>query len=151
LMMFTIWGVIVADQWLALNAPFGICGRLGLVLGVAATGTVLLYRFTRSGLASPSPANEPNALLSDKPRAGEQVPRVLALAIEHLESIRVLLEISDSHQQPLPRAVPTNLNLVLKHLRSAGRQLHAETHRDVGAFCPEASESAALLPSAHGH
>ena len=88
----TLWCVIVADQWLALNAPFAMYARVGLVLGIAATGTVLLNRSRLSGRASQLPAI---ALpLSDCPLASESLRRELALAIEHLESIRVLLEIS---------------------------------------------------------
>jgi hypothetical protein len=63
----------------------------------------------------------------------EELGREIALAIEHLESIRVLLEISRGHQQPVPRAVPTNLDLVLKHLRTASKHLHPETPTDVRA------------------
>jgi hypothetical protein len=143
--VLTLWGVILADQWLAMNAPFGIFGRSGLLLGVAVAGTVLLRRFTRGESARLSPANQPNELSSEQPRASEQVLRELALAMEHLESIRVLLEISDSHQQPVPRAVPTNLRLVLKHLRSAGRQLDVETQSNVRAFGSAASEGDALV------
>jgi len=47
------------------------------------------------------------------------------LAADHVESIRALLEISQTHQQPIPRAAFQNLELVSKHLREIERQLDA--------------------------
>lgn len=41
----------------------------------------------------------------------------LRLAADHLESIKTLLEVSQSHQQPIPRAAFQNLELVSKNLR----------------------------------
>jgi hypothetical protein len=49
----------------------------------------------------------------------------LQLAADHVESIRALLEISQIHQQPIPRAVFQNLELVSKHLRETQQQLDA--------------------------
>lgn len=40
----------------------------------------------------------------------------LKLAVEHIQSILVLLQISADHKQPVPRAVLVNLDLVLKNL-----------------------------------
>ena len=50
----------------------------------------------------------------------------LELAADHVESIRALLEISQTHQQPIPRAVFQNLELVSKHLREIQQQLGAD-------------------------
>lgn len=47
----------------------------------------------------------------------------LALAADHVDSIRALLEISQTRQQPIPRAAFQNLKLVSKHLREIQRQL----------------------------
>lgn len=49
----------------------------------------------------------------------------LGLAADHVESIRALLEISQAHRQPVPRAVFQNLDLVSKHLRAIQRGLEA--------------------------
>ena len=49
----------------------------------------------------------------------------VGLAADHVESIRALLEISQAHQQPVPRAVFQNLDLVSKHLRAIQRGLEA--------------------------
>src|SRR5688572_16504282 len=93
--------------------------------------TSLLYRLALSDRAGPSPAIEPSGMLSDDPCASEGLRRELALAIEHIESIRVLLEISGDHRQPAPRVALANLDLVLKHLRNAGKQLDLDTQMTV--------------------
>jgi hypothetical protein len=49
----------------------------------------------------------------------------LRLAADHLESIKTLLEVSQSHQQPIPRAAFQNLELVSKNLRDIERQIGA--------------------------
>jgi len=46
----------------------------------------------------------------------------LALAADHVHSIRVLLEVSRSHDQPIPLSVLRNLDLVGKHLRELERR-----------------------------
>jgi hypothetical protein len=52
----------------------------------------------------------------------------LRLAADHLESIKTLLEVSQSHQQPIPRAAFQNLELVSKNLRDHERQTGAGAH-----------------------
>ncbi len=47
----------------------------------------------------------------------------LSLAAEHVHSIRWLLEISRQHEQPIPRAALTNLELVSKHLGEMQRRI----------------------------
>jgi len=49
----------------------------------------------------------------------------LRLAADHLESIKTLLEVSQHHQQPIPRAAFQNLELVSKNLRDIERQFDA--------------------------
>ncbi len=66
--------------------------------------------------------------------------RDLALAAEHVHSIRWLLEIARQHQQPIPAAALTNLNLVSKHLGEMQRRIE-------GA----GGEAAALSLSATAH
>src|SRR5690242_14648098 len=45
----------------------------------------------------------------------------LTLAAEHVQSIWWLLEIARQHQQPVPRAALTNLDLTLRHLRQLNK------------------------------
>lgn len=47
----------------------------------------------------------------------------LGLAADHVESIKALLEVSQTHHQPLPHAAFQNLEMVSKHLRETQRQL----------------------------
>lgn len=51
--------------------------------------------------------------------------RDLSLAAEHVHSIRWLLEIARQHQQPIPVAVLTNLDLVSKHLAEIQRRIES--------------------------
>jgi len=55
----------------------------------------------------------------------DTMKRDLSLAAEHVHSIRWLLEIARQHQQPIPRAALTNLELVSKSLGEI--QLRIET------------------------
>jgi len=50
----------------------------------------------------------------------------LRLAADHVESIRALLEVSQTHRQPIPRAAFQNLELVSKNLREIQRQLDTD-------------------------
>ena len=47
----------------------------------------------------------------------------LTLAAEHVQSIWWLLEIARQHQQPIPRAALTNLDLTLRHLRQLKKRI----------------------------
>jgi hypothetical protein len=49
----------------------------------------------------------------------------LRLAADHVESIKALLEVSQTHRQPIPRAAFQNLELVSKHLRDIQKQVDA--------------------------
>lgn len=63
----------------------------------------------------------------------------LRLAADHLESIKTLLEVSQSHQQPIPRAAFQNLELVSKNLRDIERQIDAAAHDTLHATAQLAS------------
>ena len=139
-----LWFVVIIDQWLTSNALFGIYGRIGLILSVAATATIVFYRWRCRQLAKRLPVMAPSQNMSDTPPPSQQLRRELALAIQHLESIGVLLDISDGHQQPVPRAVPANVKLVLKHLRNAARQVHTDTQMNLSDHTPEALCSSTL-------
>ena len=54
----------------------------------------------------------------------------LRLAADHLDSIKTLLEVSQSHQQPIPRAAFQNLELVSKNLRAIERQFGSAPEQD---------------------
>jgi hypothetical protein len=58
---------------------------------------------------------------------GWEMSADLGLAADHVESIRTLLEVSEAHRHPIPRAAFQNLELVSKHLRGVQRSL--ESHR----------------------
>ena len=77
------------------------------------------------------------------PVVDENLLQEVALAIEHIRSIRVLLEISQAHRQPIPPAVPHNLALVAKHLDNAQHQLRAERAETLASI----SETVAHGPS----
>jgi hypothetical protein len=68
---------------------------------------------------------EPGAV----PNCGEllrsTLRRDLSLAAEHVHSIRWLLEIARQHNQPVPAAALTNLDLVLKHLSEMQHRVEA--------------------------
>jgi hypothetical protein len=49
--------------------------------------------------------------------------RDLTLATEHVQSIWWLLEIARQHQQPIPGAALTNLDLTLRHLRELKKRI----------------------------
>ncbi len=58
--------------------------------------------------------------------AGDTLQRDLALAAEHVNSIRWLLEIARQHDQPIPAAALRNLELVSKHLGEMRRRIDTE-------------------------
>lgn len=105
--------VLALDSWL--GAPVYV--RFVLI-GAAAPLIVALIvnlRPARQPAASAPPPAMP-ALQGESSRPALP-PSELYLAIEHIQSIRVLLQVSASYNQPIPTAVPVNLDLVLKHLR----------------------------------
>lgn len=57
--------------------------------------------------------------------SSSRVASHLELAADHVESIRVLLEVCQTHQQPIPRAAFHNLHLVSKQLREVLREIEA--------------------------
>jgi hypothetical protein len=127
---FALWAVITIDAWLAAQGPAAAYGRIAVVLAVATAGAAQWRRSLRReycGLNS----DESIAVSPGCSPAKEDVLRELLLAIEHIQSIRILLEISHAHRQPVPLAVSANLNLVLKSLRKACTQLSRETAREV--------------------
>jgi hypothetical protein len=134
---------LLVDEWLALSQSPAAFGRAALVIGLA---TALNWYWPRASSARTDP--EPSAMpgVTDgiiPPVGDENLLKEVALAIEHIRSIRALLEISQTHRQPIPLAVPHNLALVAKHLDNAQHQLRAERAETLAAI----SETVAHRPS----
>jgi hypothetical protein len=95
-----------------------LASLLCVIVLLATSAAVLLWRRLKPGPqlhavpVPPLPQQEPPVYSPLLP--AEQ--RELALAIEHIQSIRVLLEISRFHRQQVPTAVLRNLELVVKSL-----------------------------------
>ena len=71
----------------------------------------------------------------------------VSLAIEHIQSIQVLLDISRVHRQPVPNAVFGNLDLVCKRLRQIQNRLSPDSSRQcelepllTSSGCPATSQ-----------
>jgi hypothetical protein len=130
---------------LSLAAVLAIDDRFGgtayaRVLLVIVVASVIAAMINRSRQREQQPV-EPPPSKTRPPREQRLVPAPeLGLAIEHIQSIRVLLDVSSSHKQPVPRAVFVNLELVLKHLgklNGASSSPHVESAR-----CADFTESA---------
>ncbi len=79
---------------------------------------------------------------------GATVLTEVSLAIEHLQSIQVLLDISRVHRQPVPNAVFGNLDLVCKRLRQIQNRLSANSSKQyerqsvvTSSECPATSQT----------
>ena len=112
-----------------------LVGVIGTIAGATAAG----YRRSRR---IPEPAGaEPERDAPDRVEgSGSAAPdinellrrtlrRDLSLAAEHVHSIHSLLEIARQHQQPIPSAALTNLDLVSKHLAEIERRIEAANAR----------------------
>jgi hypothetical protein len=104
--------VLALDDWLSLT-PYS---RLVLIGAAALVSGALINRSNQRPQQPDSPPL-PTPPLPRESSYPPVSPCELSLAIEHIQSIRVLLDVSASHNQPIPRAVLVNLDLVLKHLR----------------------------------
>jgi hypothetical protein len=126
LIAVSLAGAIVLDDWLGSTTYGGFA-----VVAVLATVTaaVITHAADSQRPTVPPPAISPArpSHLSRPPLAAAE----LALAIEHIQSIRVLLGISSSHRQPVPHGVLVNLDLVLKHLRNIDHTSAASTENGV--------------------
>jgi hypothetical protein len=103
--------VLAIDDWLSHT----LSSRLVLIAAAAlVSGALINWSNQRPQQPDSQPLQTPAF-----PRESLHLvfPSELALAIEHLQSIRVLLDVSESYNQAIPRAVLVNLDLVLKHLR----------------------------------
>src|SRR4051812_6052918 len=106
---------------------------LGGVFGTMGGATAAGYRRSRR-FSEPTGA-EPEHDKPDRVEGSGSAPpdvnellrrtlrRDLSLAAEHVHSILWLLEIARQHQQPIPSAALTNLDLVSKHLAEIERRI----------------------------
>ena len=83
---------------------------------------------TVADLPSEAPAENESIL-------GAAVLTEVSLAIEHLQSIQVLLDISRVHRQPVPGAVFGNLDLVCKRLRQIQNRLSPDLSKQCEREC----------------
>jgi hypothetical protein len=134
---FALASVIVVDEWLASQGAAAVYARITFIVAVAVLGAFQWRRFSRCETRDLSPADKARAMCPDCEPVNQNLVRELALAIEHIQSIRILLEISSTHQQPIPRAVPANLSLVAKHLRKACIRLSTEKETELIQPLPE--------------
>lgn len=134
----------IAKLWLATTAVLALFGAgleglrvvrwthplnwVLLMVLASAILALLMYRWWHRTAYAAQP--EPDADLPGKEEIAEVPPgessngagypairHELALAADHVHSIRILLEVSRSHDQPIPLSVLRNLELVGKHLR----------------------------------
>ena len=122
---------------------------IGVVAGITVATATAFRRLRRIPAASGA---QPERDDPGREEIGCEVPdlnellrrtlrRDLSLAGEHVHSIRWLLEIARQHQQPIPPAVLTNLDLVGKHL--------AKMQRRIETAVGEAASEAAVNAFAH--
>jgi hypothetical protein len=108
---------IAIDALLAWRGAAAFSAALNLVVAVTAYLTI----WRRSGQKVKPDANEPSDGENESVLAAP-VRTEISLAIEHIQSIQVLLDISRAHRQPIPNAVFGNLDLVRKRLHEVQRQ-----------------------------
>jgi hypothetical protein len=108
---------IAIDALLAWRGAAAFSAALNLVVAVTAYLTI----WRQSGQKLKPDANEPSDGENESVLAAP-VRTEISLAIEHIQSIQVLLDISRAHRQPIPNAVFGNLDLVRKRLHEVQRQ-----------------------------
>jgi hypothetical protein len=99
--------VLAIDDWL------GVTAQARLLLIVAAA-PVIAALIERSKPAQQPATLPPPPVRTDLPSESFRAALPLSeldLAIEHIQSIRVLLQVSASHNQPIPRQFPSTLTL----------------------------------------
>jgi hypothetical protein len=109
--------------WIAIDALLAWRGdtALSVALNMVVAVTAYLTIGRRSGQKLKPDANEPSVSENESVLAAP-VRTEIWLAIEHIQSIQVLLDISRAHRQPIPNAVFGNLDLVRKRLHEVQRQ-----------------------------
>ena len=103
--------VVSVDDWFGAR-PYP---RL-IILAAAAFAFVAVIQRSQRSSESAEPPGPSTCAASTTYSPGAFFASEPGLAIEHIQSILVLLHVSASHNQPVPRAVLVNLELVLKSL-----------------------------------
>lgn len=109
---------VLLDEWLETYTS-ALLLRLALIAVLA----LVAVRFWPKRAPIPVEPQPPPDQAGPSP--DKQMMAEIATALEHLRSVGLLLEISETHRQPLPRVVPLNLELVIKHLEKARQQFTA--------------------------
>jgi len=139
-------GMILLDEYLAVYVP-AMAARLTLVLGFTFVAG-FLWRQYRASLPQSIHTSIEGAHTENITTLDVQAISEITTALEHLRSVRLLLEISNNHGQPLPRAVPLNLELVIKHLdrareRFRSRELVDTSLNQIARMCVDGPQSLA--------
>ena len=119
-------GGVVLDAWLSIYIS-ALPARVALISAFAYVAGRMWSHWSASSPQLKQPAIQTGAV-ADSALADARMLAEVTTATEHLRSVRLLIEISEGHRQPLPRAVPVNLDLVIKHLDKA-RQLFSAGDR----------------------
>jgi hypothetical protein len=143
--------IVVFDTLLARRSGAAFAGMATLIV---VTASFVIWR--RSGQKLEPDTNEPSKGVADlPPKAPAENEAILAaavltevsLAVEHIQSIQVLLGISRAHQQPIPNAVFGNLDLVRKRLDEVQRWLSPESSKQRQALPLTSNEYPPTCPT----
>jgi hypothetical protein len=105
--------VIALDAWLAIYIS-ALPARLALIFCLVYIAYRMWPHRAGSSAQLKQPATAAHSTCKDARMLAE-----ITTALEHLRSVHLLLEISEAHRQRLPRAVPLNVELVIKRLDAA--------------------------------
>lgn len=134
--MLILGFAVFTSEWLVLRGVPATDSRPAVAIVAASIQFLIIRRWWKSDVAGEGVLCEEPLLQRIGNRRGIEESRPaatveaselrsdVALAADHVESIRALLEVSTTHQQPIPRAALQNLEMVSKHLRRIERKLN---------------------------
>jgi len=119
-----------------------------------ASASLVIWRRSERKLKpdTSEPSDSVADLSSEAPAENESILAAtvlteVSLAIEHIQSIQALLDISRVHRQPIPSAVFGNLDLICKRLRQIQNRLSPDSSRQcepqpllTSSECPATSQ-----------
>jgi hypothetical protein len=125
------WALVCNQDGMQTGEIILLVGVIGAIAGATAAGYRRSRRIPEPAGAEPE-RDAPDCLEGSGSAAPDMnellrrtVRRDLSFAAEHVHSIHSLLEIARQHQQPIPSAALTNLDLVSKHLAKIERRIEA--------------------------
>lgn len=133
--MLILGFAVLTSEWLIVRGVPPTDSRPAVAIVAASLQFLLIRRWWKSDVAGdgvlceeplPQRIGNRRGIEESRPAAAVQTSELLsdvALAADHVESIRALLEVSTTHQQPIPRAALQNLEMVSKQLRRIERKL----------------------------